>query len=170
MSHESGRPSNTPLQETSPKFLFGTRYLCSDDQRQCTYTKLVVPYKLRCRFLYQAHDCSNHSNVTHMRAHLASYWWKFKNCDIEAYIESCEICAKRKGNYGKRRYWATGYCKRGKRPFDIIYVDFVSMPISKGKRYILTILDSFSRHLTAIPCARDRAIDTALGLYSFFLR
>ena len=35
---------------------------------------------------------------------------------------------------------------------------------------ILTILDSFSRHLTAIPCARDRAINAARGQYQFFLR
>ena len=44
------------------------------------------------------------------------------------------------------------------------------MPVSKGKWYILTILDSFSSHLTDIPGARDRAIDAARGLYSFFLR
>ena len=44
------------------------------------------------------------------------------------------------------------------------------MPNSKGKRYILIILDSFSRHFTTIPCTRYRAIDTARGLYQFFLR
>ena len=44
------------------------------------------------------------------------------------------------------------------------------MPDSKGKRYILTILDSFSRHFTAIPCAIDQAIDAAHGLYQFLLR
>ena len=43
------------------------------------------------------------------------------------------------------------------------------MPNSKGKRYILTILDGFSRYFTATPCARDRAIDAARGLYQFFL-
>ena len=47
-----------------------------------------------------------------------------------------------------RRSW-------GPKPYDIVYMDFVSMPVSKGKRYILTILDNFSRHLTAIPGARD---------------
>ena len=77
---------------------------------------------------------------------------------------------KRKGNYGMRRNWSTGHCKRGGKPFEVVYIDFVSMPLSKGKRYILTILDSFSRHLMAIPCARDRAIDAARGLYQFFLR
>lgn len=44
------------------------------------------------------------------------------------------------------------------------------MPLSKGKRYILTILDSFSRHLTAIPYARNRAIDASRGIYQFLLR
>lgn len=66
--------------------------------------RLVVPYKLRSRYLYQAHDCINPSGVTCMRAHLSSYWWEFKDRDIEAYVESCEVCAKRKGNYGKRRH------------------------------------------------------------------
>ena len=44
------------------------------------------------------------------------------------------------------------------------------MPNSKGKHYILTILDGFSQHFTAIPYARDHAIDTACSLYQFFLR
>ena len=149
MSHGPEGPSNTRLQKTTSKFLLGTRYLCSNDQRQYTYSKVgrVVPYKLRSRFLYQAHNCINHSGITRMRTHLASYGWEYKNRDIEGYIESCEICVKRKGNYGKHRHWPTGHCKRRKRSFDIINMDFVSMPISKGKRCILTILDSFSCHL-----------------------
>ena len=137
--------------------------------RDSTHTpKLAVLYKLRSRFLYRAHDYINHSGVTCMHTDLASYWWEYKNCDIEAYIESCKICAKEKGNYGKQRHWSTSHCKCGKRPF-VIFMDFVSMPVLKGKRYILTILDRFSCHLTAIHCARNRAIDVARGLYSFFL-
>ena len=127
--------------------------------------KLVVPYKLRTKYLHQAHDCVNHSGISRMQEHLSSYWWEFKNRDIRAYVQSCQTCAKRKGNYGMRRNWSTGHCKRGGKPFEVVYIDFISMPPSKGKRYILTILDSFSRHLMAIPCARDRAIDAARGLY-----
>ena len=139
--------------------------------RDSTHTsKLVVPYKLTSRFLYQAHDCINHSGVTRMRAHLARYWWENKNQDIEAYIESCENCAKRKGNYGKRQHWPTSHCKRRKKSFDTIYVDFVSMSVWKGKRFTVTILDNFNRHLTAIPYVRDCAIDAARRLYSFFRR
>ena len=115
--------------------------------RDSTHTpKLVVPNKLRRRFLYQAHDCIIYSGVTRMRAYRVNYWWEYKSRYIEAYVESCEICAKQKGNYGKRRHWPIGHCKQGKRPFDIIYVDLISIPVSKRKGYILAILDSFSRH------------------------
>ena len=132
--------------------------------------RLVVPYKLHSRFLYQAHDCINHSGIIRMKELLSSYWWEFKNRDIETYVNSCSTCARCKGNYGKRVRWPIGHCKRGKRPFDLVFINFVTMPNSEGKRYILTILDSFSRHFTAIPCTRDRAIDTARGMYQFFLR
>ena len=131
--------------------------------------RLVVPYKLYSRFLYQAHDCINHSGITRMKELLSNYSWEFKNRDIETNVNSCGTCARCKGNYGKRVRWPIGHCKRGKRPFDLVFIDFVTMPKSKGKRYILTILDSFSRYFTAIPCARDRAIDAARGLYQFFL-
>ena len=131
--------------------------------------RLVVPYKLRCKFLYQAHDCINYSGITRMNELLSSYWWEFKYQDIETYVNSCSTCARCKGNYGKHVRWPIGHCKRGKRTFDLVFIGFVTMPNSKGKRYILTILDGFSRHFIAIPCARGRVIDAARGLYQFFL-
>ena len=131
----------TPIFGKPPKFLFGTQYICFDDQRQYTYAK--AGRAIQTSQMYQAHDCINHSGVTRMRAHLASYWLEYKNRDIEAYIESCEICASRKGIYGKRRHWPTCHYKRGKGLFDIIYVDFVSMPVS------LTALAAISRSYLA---------------------
>ena len=131
-------------------------------------SKLVVPYKLRTRYLHQAHEGTNHSGVTRMREFLSNYWRELKNRDIKFYVDSCDICAKCKNNYGKRTRWPSGHCKRVRRPFDLVFIDFVTISNSKGKRYILTILDSFSQHFTAIP--RDRAIDAAHGLYQFFLR
>ena len=105
-----------------------------------------------------------------MRELLSNNWWEFKNRDIKSYVDSCDTCAKCKGNYGKHTRWPIHSCKRGRRPFELVFIDFVTVPNSKGKPYILTILDTFSRHFTAIPCARDRGIDAARGLYQFFLR
>ena len=116
MSYGSGGPSNTPLQETSPKFLFGARYFCSDDQRQYTYTKVgraiqtSQQISVSGAWLHQPLWCYSHVRPS-------NYRWEYKNRDIEVCIDSCEICAKRKGNYGKCRHWPTGHCKRGKRPF-----------------------------------------------------
>ena len=118
--------------------------------------KLVVPYQMRSAYLHQAHDCINHSGISQMRDHLKDFWWEYKNRDIQAYVESCMICAKQKGNYGRQSHTYPGHCKRGKRPFEFMYTNFAQMPSSKGKQYILTILDSFSPHLTAIPYARER--------------
>ena len=117
--------------------------------------KLVVQYKLCTRYLHQAHEGTNHSGVTRMRELLSNYWWEFKNHNIKSYVDSCDTCAKYKGNYGEHMYWPIGHCNRGKRPFELVCIDFVTMPNSKGKSYILTILDISSRHFTAIPCTRD---------------
>ena len=132
--------------------------------------QMVIPSSLRPTFLHHAHDLLNHSGTTRTEQHLLDFWWEGKVEDIKGYIDSCETCAKRKGNYGRIPKWNIGHCRRGTRPFEIVYLDFVHMPPSKGKRYILTILDSFSRFFMAIPCARDRALDAARGLYQLFLR
>ena len=111
------------------------------------------------------------TQTTHMCELLSNYWWELKNHDIlvKSYVNSCDTCAKCKGNYRKLTHWLIGHCKRGRRPFELVFIDFVTMPNSKGKHYILTILDSFSQHFMAIPCTRDRAIDVAHGLYQFVL-
>ena len=133
-------------------------------------TQIVIPTALRLKFLQKAHDMMNHSGTTRTEQHLQDFWWEDKTDDIKSYVDSCLKCARRKGNYGRKPKWNIGHCRRGTRPFEIIYVDFVHMPQSKGKKYILTMLDSYSKFFMAVPCARDRAIDAARGLYLMFLR
>ena len=48
--------------------------------------------------------------------------------DIENYVSSCTICAKRKGNYEKQSAPIMGHLLRGSKPFEVIYCDFVHMP------------------------------------------
>ena len=133
-------------------------------------TLMVIPSSLRPKFLHFAHDRMNHAGITRTIQHLSNFWWEKKQDDIRSYIDSCQVCARRKGNYGRSIRWDVGHCRRGTRPFEIIYLDFVFMPQCRGKRYILTILDSFSRYFMAIPFAHDRAIDAARGLYQLYLQ
>ena len=133
-------------------------------------TLMVIPCSLRPTFLHHAHDRMNHAGITRTQQHLSNFWWEFKNDDIASYINSCMVCARRKGNYGRPVRWNIGHCRRGTRPFEVIYLDFVYMSPCKGKRFLLTILDSFSRYFMAIPFAQDRAIDAARGLYQLYLQ
>ena len=55
----------------------------------------------------------------------------FKICNIKAYVNSCDICAKCKGNYDKRASWSIGHCKRGKRPFEFVFIDFVTAQLQR---------------------------------------
>ena len=132
--------------------------------RDSTHTpRLVVPYKLHSKFLYQAHDwiktLRGHSHAHPPRQLLVgiqeSWHWNIRGILWNL-------------RWTKKKLWQTSisHCTRGKRPLDIIYMDFITMPVSKGKRHILTRLDSFSRHLTAVPRVRD----ATRGLNSFFLR
>ena len=131
---------------------------------------MIIPYSLRTAYLQQSHDNCNHQGITRVIDTLKPYWWEDKQKDIHNYVKSCLICAKLKGRYGQKPDWPTGHCKRGTEPFEVVFTDFVHMPKSKGKAYILTILCSYSRYLLTMPTAHDRAIDAARGLYQLFLQ
>ena len=58
----------------------------------------------------------------------------------------------------------------GSKPFEVITIDYVHMKQSRtGKKYILTIMDNFSRWLYVVPCYRDRAQDAVAGLTQYIL-
>ena len=130
---------------------------------------VVIPSKLRPYYLHVVHDCTGHFGEERTVDFLRQLWWPGKSQDVKNYIESCTVCAKRKGNYGKKASPLMGHLLRGSKPFEVIYCDFVHMPDANGKRYILTIIDSFSRFMYAYPSSRDRAIDAARGLVQFMM-
>ena len=129
---------------------------------------VVVPSTLRPFYLQTTHDDAGHFGVSRVEDFLKHLWWPGKLLDIENYVASCTVCARRKGNYGKHNKPIMGHLLRGSKPFEVIYCDFVHMPQSpNGQKYILTIIDSFSRFLYCYPTVRDRAIDAAQGLVRF---
>ena len=132
--------------------------------------QMVIPYHMRYHMLTRAHNDCNHNGITRMQTLLNSVWWESKNEDILNWCQSCDQCSRRKGRYGMRQSWPNGHLERGTKPFEVVYLDFIQMPPSKGKRYCLTIECSFSRYLMVIPSAHDRAIDACKGLYQIFLQ
>ena len=122
--------------------------------------QIVVPDELRAHFLYQAHDNTAHAGRNRAIRALERYWWPCKTDDVYHYVDTCLHCARRKGNYGVPSKPGIGHVMRGQRPFEVVYIDFVHLqPGIGGKKYICTILDSFSRYLITVPTCRDRAVD-----------
>ena len=132
--------------------------------------KLVVPFKLRPAYLKQVFHHMNHNGIARMMNQLKKYWWESKDENIKVYAKSSDLCARRKVRYGKRVDWPIGHCRRGTLPFQRVFTDLVHMQQSKGKRYTLTILDSYSRYFMAIPTANEKAIDAVRGLYQLYLK
>ena len=131
--------------------------------------KMVVPDRYRKHLLFAAHDSLGHCGIDRMTQNLRNFIWEGKRVDIQNYLNSCDSCVRRKGRYGQRPL-TQGHNLRGQKPFDVIYVDFISMPTARGLKYCLTIMDSFSKYAEAYPSANDRAIDAARALSRFITR
>ena len=140
--------------------------------RSETCDKVVVPPDLRPHFLYLGHDNNAHAGRHRARLALQRFWWPKMANDIHHYVDSCIHCARRKGSYGNHSKPQIGHVQRGERPFEVVYIDFVHLPNGlNGKKYICTMLDSFSRYLIAVPTCRDRAIDAVNAmLYELILK
>ena len=127
--------------------------------------KTVIPQSVYPHVLYRAHDLNGHFGRERVSEALRDCWWPGKQDDIINYINSCVKCSMVKGNYNRSAKPDTGHVLRGTKPFEVIYIDFIHMPQSgRGHKYVLTVLDSFTRYLIAVPTHRDRAIDTARSL------
>ena len=131
-------------------------------------SQYVVPESDRVSFLHRAHDMCNHVGITRTDHNLSQFYWPGKYDDIRSYCNSCEACARRKGNYGRQPKWSTGHVRRGTKPFEVLMLDYVHMPVCKGKQYILSIICCFSKFYMAIPCKHADAVTAAKGLVKVF--
>ena len=118
--------------------------------------------------------------VAHSPAHLGRdrtlnkltdghFWWPKMSDDVATFVDSCWTCARRKGNYGKKKP-PPGAIDKGSRNFGTVYCDYVHMPEVKGFKYLLTVQCGFTRFLTAFPTRTNTAKETAFHLSRYFLR
>ena len=132
---------------------------------------IVLPHTLVKKYLAICHDESGHGGIQNTIHHLRRFWWQGKAGDVANWVQSCEVCLRRKGDYAQKAKSRAGHIVRGTRPFESVNIDFVHLPkSSRGKSYILTIMCNFSRYLIAIPTVRDRAKDATEALVQFFLQ
>ena len=129
--------------------------------------QMYLPECLRSKYLHAAHDCMGHPGVKRTREHLRHFTWPGKQADVKDFVSSCINCSKVKGNYGQNKP-QHGHNLRGSTKNEVIYLDYIYLPrTASGFRYALTVIDSFTRFVTAYPLRSMTAKDTARKLRDY---
>ena len=115
----------------------------------------VLPKKLRSFVLKNMHYC-HHGIKETTRMISSHYYWSDMKKEISNYVQTCHGCQSTKPSKLTPPHYGT-FDVPDKR-FSHCHVDIVGpLPESEGYRYILTIIDRTTRHLTALPVKEPSA-------------
>ena len=120
--------------------------------------RLAVPAKLAQILLKQAHG-PTHIGRTQTQKNIETLWWHpHMTALVENFVHECDTC---NAHNPKRPY----KCPMGRfpvpdAPFKEICIDFTDMGADhrvQGYRYMLVMVDRYTKWLEAIPCRREDA-------------
>ena len=119
--------------------------------------------------LFDLHSSLCHPGVTRLYAFVKSRNLPFSVDDVKRVCGSCSICQVCKPQFYKP---LTSHLIKSTQPFERLNIDFKGpLPSSSRSKYILTIVDEFSRFPFAYPC-QDVSTPTVIRclnqLYSIF--
>ena len=115
-------------------------------------SQLVVPVRERQELIRRFHDSlfAGHLGVTHTIFRLLDrVYWPGLRRDVQTYIASCTICLARKSPCPRRA--PIGHVEVGHR-WERVAMDLdMSLTTARGNRYVLVMVDCFSRWTEACP-------------------
>jgi transposase InsO family protein len=135
-----------------------------DENKNDYMLRPVVPVSLRTELIRQVHSMNGaggHFSGEKTAAKLAKrFFWVGLHQDTLAVARSCEMCSKRKTARPNHAHLIPIKCGY---PFERVYMDMIGpLPITpRGNRYILTMIDGYSKWAEAIPSPSLSAIVTA---------
>jgi exodeoxyribonuclease III len=133
----------------------------------------VVPESLRAFVLRRHHGIpfSGHIGIKKVLEKLRQrFWWKNLNRDVKRWIKACVVCQRRKPPRPTRQGVPKSVCI-SPRPWHTIAIDLVG-PASQtleGNKYILTMFDTFTRWVVAVPIPSKKAHVIAHAIYRHWL-
>lgn len=112
--------------------------------------------------LKKLHDSLCHPGVTRMFHFIRSRNLPFSVEEVKSMTSRCSVCAELKPNFHK----SIGSLVKATRPFERLNVDFKGpLPSSNQRKYLLTIVDEYSRFPFAFACA-DMTASTVIDCFS----
>jgi transposase-like protein len=97
----------------------------------------------------------------------AKYYWHNMKRDTARWVRSCLVCAKRKSTRRLRERESATICDIT-CPWDTLSIDLVEAGTTSAEKYkyILTVIDLFTRYVIAIPLKSKRASEVAEALFT----
>ena len=113
--------------------------------------------------LNQLHDDLCHPGITRLHHYIKSKNLPFSISDVKSVCEPCDTCMKEKPRFIK----SEGVLIKATRPFQQLNIDFKGpLPTTQsGNRYLLTLVDEYSRFPFAFPC-RDMTSRTVIKCFN----
>ena len=127
----------------------------------------VMPECLRDSAIRIAHstNLAGHGGFHSTRQRLLAFcFWPGYESDISNFIKNCHLCNTWKQN--RKQVHPMGKAESARYPLHVVHVDLVG-PLDrsqKGNRWIMSVVDSFTRHLETIALPTKSADDVANGL------
>src|SRR5690606_1733826 len=113
---------------------------------------IYIPRSLRISYIYHTHN-QWHRSAKQCQAHLRNIgvYWEGMYADIQSYINGCEICLEKRNN--KRPEQSKIQFYKAEKFNEIVSIDFMGpLPQTvRNHKYILTIIDKFTRFARIIP-------------------
>ena len=122
--------------------------------------------------LFLCHDQRGHFGIKKCLSYARSVsWWETQRNDIKTYLKTCHNCQLRKTRLDPRHNAALDLLDV-QQPFQLIGIDFTGpFPISsKGNRYLLVIIDFFSRFCQLVPVPDQTTKSASAALLDFVFR
>ena len=128
--------------------------------------KIFVPLKLRTRVLTATHY--GHQGIENMQRKLsADYFWPNMKKNVHDFVRNCRICSMIKPKFVNAQL--KPYLLDA--PLQLVVTDYIGpLPTDSGFRYILVILDAFSRFPEIYP-VKDMSANTLIAKFrDYFAR
>ena len=109
--------------------------------------KLFVPYSLRLKVLTIGHGCHLGRDATFERVK-SLFFWPGLSKEVGSFVAKCRICSLVKPRY----YDPLLNPLIAKAPFECLAIDHIGpLPPSQGYRYLLVMIDMYSRYPFVFP-------------------
>ncbi|KAL5267283.1 hypothetical protein ACHWQZ_G004352 [Mnemiopsis leidyi] len=119
-----------------------------------------IPESLQKKVISAAHDIASSGHLGHfktMERIRNKFYFPKMDLKVKLHLASCHVCLKRRNNVPKLRAPVTPY--NGRHPGHIVQLDLIeNLPVARGYKSILVIVDTFSKWAEAIPL-RDTKVE-----------